>query len=477
MGAITALSVLLLFAVTRAQLIPSLPDLPSPSPAASQSPLPAIVQEALESIVSELATPTPTPANASPIDGDPNPSALPAPEDSLPATAVPVLSETSLGPVAGNIQPESPDFVPEDSESDGVVESLAPDADENSSETEAESPPRAEFYVNGVCVRDVKRPRPVLGNSQVRSALTVISSAAALACASILYGLAADWEIEEEHVLIRLLMILLARVLTIGAVKLSAALVAAITKTSPEDGALDASGAFLTWGTAIFTRLYYEGFKMTMVAIGFINSERVWDRKLRDYLNPEYLSLKAFTDKDRNAGGVHAEEEEEEETIALRTESVLPHSGGNLPIMQRLLGGRIDRKLLMLCTLGYFASELSVLVANLLGLIGAFSNRARAPNYFAEDALGGQCGIQGKDWLGMYFRYGFCLVRASYALLLLAATDFANFLPQNMILSSRGRTLFYTALLRTDTAAILGTTAHCSSVLPWMSLSKNTKNS
>lgn len=334
------------------QALPDLPDLPSPSPAASQSPLP--------SALAELVNPFPSP---------PQPTAVPPEASSGSATA----TVTVAPPPSGQPSPEPTPSTPA-----VVASSVSP------------SPSASSFLdEEGNCIRDENHPRPILGKSQLRYAVSVLLSAAAVAMASVCYGLAADWEPEEVHAVYRLLWITLARILIVGAVKVSAALVASITKASPEDGALDASGAFLTWGTAIFTRLYYEGFKMTMAVLEFTDNNTVWDDKLR-----EFLSVRRTYPHEcpwEESPGVL----DDEDLCVDRDRGVTDYLQGKLSIARRLTGGNLERKLLLATTLTlfYFASEVSVLTANVLVLVGAFLQNAdpNHTNFFAAEEDGREC--------------------------------------------------------------------------------------
>eukprot|EP00178_Gracilaria_changii_P014762 TRINITY_DN413_c0_g1_i2.p1 TRINITY_DN413_c0_g1~~TRINITY_DN413_c0_g1_i2.p1 ORF type:complete len:371 (-),score=36.18 TRINITY_DN413_c0_g1_i2:2277-3389(-) len=348
-----------------AQIIPDLPPLPSASPPGSPSPLPSALLDFLHPSSSPLR-PTAVPPHTSAVAGPPptidadgnNPSTVsssrPVPSTNIPSVFPPNNPSSGLGPVA----------------------------------SEAPSPSPSGEFINseGKCVRDTSRPRPKLGKSQLRYAMCVLLSAAGVAIASLLYSLAADWEAKQDHSWLRLFWIILARLLILGTVKISAALVASITKASPEDSALDASGAFLTWGSAIFTRLYYEGFKMNLATLEFIDADSVWHDELRNFLS---------------ARTAHQPDDEDE---LLTSESKDPSAGEainqnsyRLTIRQRLLGGNFERKLLMLTTILYIASEISVLTANVAALVDAFRGDLDRVVYFSSDDSAGQCGLSSSD--------------------------------------------------------------------------------
>lgn len=332
------------------QALPDLPDLPSPSPAPSQSPLP--------SALAELVNPSPSPIQ---------PTAVP------PGASPGAPAATGAVPPPGSTEPS-----PEPSQSTQAVATGSP----------SPSPSVSSFLdENGNCIRDESQPRPTLGKSQLRYAVSVLLSAAAVALASVCYGLASDWEPEEVHAVYRLIWITLARILIVGAVKVSAALVASITKASPDDGALDASGAFLTWGSAIFTRLYYEGFKMTMAVLEFTDNNTVWDDKLRDFLSVRRTSPNQKSSEE-NPG-----ESDDEDLYVDGDRGVTDYLQGKLSVLQRLTGGNLERKLLLVTTVLYFASEISVLSANVLVLVGAFLQNAdpNHTNFFAAEEDGHEC--------------------------------------------------------------------------------------
>lgn len=209
------------------------------------------------------------------------------------------------------------------------------------------------------------------------------------------------------HATIRFSLILIARLLIVLAVKMSAALVATIANSHPDDalnGALDASGAFLTWATAIFTRFYYEAVKMTLIAVGFYHHGAVWDVELRRYLSPLYKKLKPQRDQEHGYDNGWPEQEE----IPVQLAALLPQVSNRLEDLseeeralyiqhpltfaQRFKGGRIDRKLLMLTALLFMIAEIAALTKNLLQLVGYLTQRNAFMFSSSENA--GQCGIR-----------------------------------------------------------------------------------
>lgn len=236
----------------------------------------------------------------------------------------------------------------------------------------------------------------------------MVGSVAAVALASLLYATASDWEKRVPHVALRFACIAAARLLIVAAVKLSAALVAAIANSYPDDalnGALDASGAFLTWASAVFTRFYYEALKMTLVAVGFYHHGAVWDIDLRRYLSPlrvrgagramledEWRREERRLSQARSDGEDIDDDDEEDPASEERHAFFAPPS---LPFSKRFAGGRIDRKLLMLVALMYMVSELSALTSSLLQLVGYLTQRNAF--VFADAETAGQCGIRSGD--------------------------------------------------------------------------------
>lgn len=205
--------------------------------------------------------------------------------------------------------------------------------------------------------------------------------------ASVLYGLASDWNPQEVHAFYRLLWITIARILIVAAVKISAALVASITKASPDDSALDASGAFLTWGSAIFTRLYYEGFKMTLAVLEFIDNDTIWDDKLKEFLSLERTSSGSSSSQETSRGP------DAEGLVTSQERGTVNLSRKKVSIVRWIFGGNIERKLLLISAVLYFASEVSVLYTNVMGLVGAFSESANPDDviFFASDESAETC--------------------------------------------------------------------------------------
>lgn len=330
-----------LFYGINAQVIPGLPELPSA--------LPTISSSATVSPSTSIVLPSPTsavsPSESINIPGL-VPSALP-----IPSTTPSESPATSLPPV--------------------FEEELLP-----------EIPPQIEVQE---CERNVELPAPTLGTSPLRYALSVVSGAALIGFATILYSAAVGWDTSQNHEAFRLTCVLIARVCIILAIKISASLVASISKSSPEDGALDASGAFLTWGTGILTRAYYEGFQMTLGAIDFFGDDFPWDKQLRHYLSPHYPHY----------GRAPQHEEANTEAVSSSrsgSEDSLPY----LTIFQRLKRGRIDRQLLMIHALVYFGVEIATLVIILKDFISSLSSPA-AQQIFVSGDEAGQCGITRQD--------------------------------------------------------------------------------
>lgn len=344
----------LLFSTVVGQALPELPDFPSPSPPASPSPLPSVLNDLV------------------------NPSPSPLAPTAIPPGLLPTQSPT--GPTAA----VSPTLIPS-----GPQASSSPVPEPTASQPASPSPLSEFFDEDGVCVRDETKPRPILGKSQLRYAVSVLLSAAAVALASVFYGAASDWEPEIDHFVYRVIFIVMARLLIIGAVKVSAALVASITKASPDDGALDASGAFLTWGTAIFTRLYYEGIKMTMAVLEFTKNECVWDDKLKDFFSIQGSEEHVISKE----GG----DREDQEFLTTDESSDSKRSRNRVSLIRKIAGGNFERRLFLITTVLYFASEISVLTANVLDLVGAFAETPDRISFFSSDDQGGQCGITSRD--------------------------------------------------------------------------------
>lgn len=341
-----------LLRVGSSQALPDLPDFPSASPVMSPNSSPGSLPE----------IPNPSPSE----NIKPSPSRSPSKTNS--PGAVP---SASMVPSSGS--KPSPRVSPN--------ASRPPQSSSQVSSSPSPSGPSSlDTNLDGACLRDEENPQPILGKSQLRYAISVLLSAGAVALASVLYGLASDWDPEEVHAVYRLIWITVARILIFGAVKVSAALVASITKASPGDSALDASGAFLTWGSATFTRLYYEGFKMTMAALEFVDNNTVWDDKLRDFLSVRRNSSRPSCLHETSANP-------DEGQILAQDRGFVNRLQGNLPLVQRIVGGNSERRLLLVTTIVYFASEISVLTTNVFNLVGAFMENADPDDvsFFASD--------------------------------------------------------------------------------------------
>lgn len=348
------------------QALPDLPELPSASPAPTPSPFPSALAEIIAASPSPVK-PTAVPALDNPQDANSQPN---APTNISPT---PVTNPSPTGTNSATI---------DNTQVDGSVTSPQP------SSIPSPSPTISFINENGICERSMTHPQPKLGKSQSRYAVSVLLSAGAVAAASVFYGIALDWEPQNYHLVLRLFMIICARLLTVGAIRMSAALVASITKSSPDDSALDASGAFLTWGSAIFTRVYYEGFKMTMAALDFTQNESIWDDELKEFLSINRTHDKVKDNEDLNNDQQVSDQLQQGFLQATSTKT--PH------LIQRIFGGSAERRLVLLTAILYLASEISTLSANIMSLLSPFLE-PESVNYFTDDKQPGQCGIRPQD--------------------------------------------------------------------------------
>ena len=347
-----------LISVAISQILPGLPDLPSTQPS-----------------VSEVA---PNPSE-SPATSTPSISVIPSP---LPSEAI-----------VGDPTPNSSPSVSPSSSKVNLLPEISP------------------LIEDPQCTRDTNVLAPTLGTSQLRYALSVVGSAAAVAFASVVYTASASSDkyiqistkkesglmtTNSDHDGLRVAGIIFARVLIAIAIKVSAALVASIANSSPEDGALDASGAFITWASAILTRTYYEAIQMTLRALGFLSGDKIWDRELREYLEPT----------DPNAKQIVADEEEfiEESVSQPETlenacekcefcEKAKKRSTSGLGWYKLLFWGRKARFVLLCHALLYIVSEAATLIINLKDFVSSFSSDAARTLFVPADEAG-QCGIK-----------------------------------------------------------------------------------
>lgn len=346
-----------IFLTCNAQVIPGLPDLPSVPPTQSASASSSATPSSSIVLPSPSTSPVPSVTPSNTIGLSQNKPQAPA--SRLPSsTPSPTSSASPL-----------PEFTPL-----GLDEKL-PDIS-----------PQPEKK----CERNIELPAPTLGTSQLRYALSVVGSAAFVAFASVVYSAAASWETDRTHELFRLSCVILGRLLIVVAIKISASLVASISNSDPEDGALDASGAFLTWASAILTRAYYEAFQMTLRAIGFFEDKFAWDEQLQEYLSPHYEQLTVAAEEPASSiAGTEARS------------SVQERQEPKLSIVQRLMGGRWDRRLLIAHAFIYIGTEIATLVINLKDFVNSFSH----PNertIFVSSEFAGQCGIMEEDAPGKY---------------------------------------------------------------------------
>lgn len=307
--------------ISSGQVLPELPDLPSVQPSQTSSPSFSASIPATPS-ASTSAVPSITPTISKPPPGSPLPSKTPTPSP----TPSEVLDEPEISPQIEEIQ----------------------------------------------CVRDERIPAPTLGTSQLRYAMSVIGSAAAVALASVVYTLSTglNKRLVGEYDILRFCGILLARLLIVFSIKISAALVASISSSDPKDGALDASGAFLTWGTAILTRTYYEAFHMTLRATGFFfdfEEDPFWDTELREYLK--------INDDDNDTH--------------------------KYTLKELFFKGEGDRRVLIFHAFIYCTYEAATLIINLQNFVSSFSNDAVRTIFVPLDKAG-QCGISRRDGPRMY---------------------------------------------------------------------------
>ncbi len=347
---------LTLSSVTNAQLLPGLPDLPSAQPS-----------------ISDVASLPST----SPPDLSPSPSVVPSSSPSGPIAIVPTPNVSPAGSPSISHDSPFPEISP-------IIEELQ-------------------------CVRDVHLPAPTLGTSQFSYALSVVLSAAAVALASLIYTASAastkhintsfaknsdseQRENDSDHDGMRVFGIIVARVLIAISIKVSAALVASIANSSPEDGALDASGAFLTWASAILTRTYYEAIQMTLRALGFIAGNKIWDRELREYLEP----YNPTPDPDEESI-----QEQQSQSVGLlqdpcrkceQCEKSKRRVTKGRTLYQLLFWPPKDRLALTIHAILYIISECATLFINLKDFVNTFSSDA-ARTLFVPGDEAGQCGI------------------------------------------------------------------------------------
>ena len=95
-------------------------------------------------------------------------------------------------------------------------------------------------------------------------------------------------------------------------------------------------------------------------------------------------------------------EDDDENDDALTNERAqlrpyVEYTNTKLSIKQYIFGGNLERKLLIITALLYFASEITVLVTNVEDLLGAFDTQRENVVFFSSDDLGGQCPLSSSD--------------------------------------------------------------------------------
>lgn len=361
------------------------------------------------------ASPAPPLASPSPVDesssgaasedsnesgtaGDANVSPIPSP-------AAPSVSQSGIGsgevPDAADSEPEPTQLTPQPSAtSSPSVPSPAttPVIGGGSSTNSPEQPEQGAQPTSKACVRDVSQPRPALGISPSRYAFSVFASAAAVAFANMLYKLAAKWETHEQHMAVRIISIVLARLCIIFSVKLSSALVAVTANSPGIDSGADVGGAYLTWASAILSSLYHESAMMTFIATGYVVQTNTWYPNLRVYLSPWYNHL-------RNPETDFFDLQNMEESNDSSPGDQVRSRYQALTLFERIKGGRIDRHLLILTALLYVAMELITLIISLLQLLDDLSGTSGKDSVFVDAGDSpeiARCPIRLADLAGMF---------------------------------------------------------------------------
>lgn len=193
-----------------------------------------------------------------------------------------------------------------------------------------------------------------------------------IAAAAKMYWIAMRWEHGDKYGMIRFMLLFVARILIFCTVKLSAALVASISNSDPNDGALDASDAFITWGSAIVLRMYYEGLNLLIRAIGYVGEKSEWCHIVDKFLGRE------------------------ENLVRLPISRGTSNRSTSRPIRERRKSAAVV--LLVLHTVLYLTTEISVLVINFVEFINRYAGKDEAKFYPMDKA--GQCGIMDEDLVG-----------------------------------------------------------------------------
>lgn len=236
----------------------------------------------------------------------------------------------------------------------------------------------------------MSRPRPKLGKSQRRYAIAVLASAAAVGIATLLYSAVHSWTVDDNVHIRPFFCVVVARLLIFLAVRASAALVASITKASPNDSALDASGAFLTWASAIFTRLYNEGFIFTAAVLDLINKDGACVSHLQKYFKDTRVRTSDASDipsDDTSAGQAYDNGTSEPEKQ-------------NVSTWRAFVTSRWEKKLFLFSVVLYVAQETTVLIVNVLTLVGSLAETEPNVVFFSADEEEGQCPLNGSDIRG-----------------------------------------------------------------------------
>lgn len=169
-----------------------------------------------------------------------------------------------------------------------------------------------------------------------------------------------------------------------------------VTRSDEERGA-DAGGAYLTWMTAILSSVFNESVLMTLSATGILVNAQTWYPNLRRYLSPTAPPGPLFSDvMSTEENAVNEDNQIDERSFKAYQSRVQATS-----LWQRLRGGRIDRRVLMLSALLYIVMEVCVLIVTLIQLLGSLSS-PEPTEIFVPPEEAGQFGIHGCDALGMF---------------------------------------------------------------------------
>lgn len=161
--------------------------------------------------------------------------------------------------------------------------------------------------------------------------------------------------------------------------------------TGAED-AIDLSSLYLTWATAIMTRLFYESLKMTVAAVSFSADSSAWYKQLSEYMSPLFGNCD-FDDEQVDL----IDDVESSDAIRGNNEKRRVRNVKRLSIWKRTCGGRLDRKILIFAAALDIIFELANMILNLSTLLSSLHSQESTSIFAKEGEENQQCSANNSD--------------------------------------------------------------------------------